>query len=122
MGNVNDWAGTIGGTLLGLELIVLLLILVAINAGLAFGLFWVLRKTDWVHTKIGIGQGLVGKVVDRGTRVAVMPVIVSTSVWRGLKAGLYRATHWPAVSRPSSMPQPLPSVPDQSRTARQGAA
>ncbi len=107
MGNVNDWAGTIGGTILGLELIVLLLILVAINAGLALGLLWILRKMGWVHDKIVLAQALQAKFLDRGTRAAAMPVIASTSLWRGLKAGLHRATHWP----PRGKTRPTPALP-----------
>lgn len=108
MGNVNDWAGTIGGTILGLELIVLLLVLVAINAGLAFGLLWVLRKMGWVHDKIVFAQGLQAKLLDRGTRAAAMPVILSTSAWRGLKVGLYRATYWPPRGKTR---RPTPALP-----------
>jgi len=40
--------------------------------------------------------------------VAAAPVIVSTSFWRGAKAGLYRATHWPktAASTVVTVPEP----------------
>jgi uncharacterized membrane protein YedE/YeeE len=115
MGNVNDWVGTLGGTILGLELIVLLLVLVAINAGLAFLLMLALRKMGWVHDKIVFAQGLQAKFLDRGTRIAAMPVIVSTSVWRGFKAGLHRATHWPA--RGKVRPMPVIPAPNPERVA-----
>jgi len=92
---INDWAGGIGGAILCLELIVLLLIMVAINAGLAFGLYWLLRKVGWAHEKIEWGRGLVHKYVDKGANIVAAPVILTSSAWSGLKVGLYRATHWP---------------------------
>jgi hypothetical protein len=95
MGTVNDWAGAIGGTILGIELVVLMLIIVVLNAGLAYGLWWVLKKMGWVHEKITWATGLVQKYVDRGANIVAAPVIRTTSFWRGLKAGVYRATHWP---------------------------
>jgi hypothetical protein len=95
MGTVNDWAGAIGGTILGIELILLVLVLVLLNAGLAFGLWWVLKKMGWVHEKVTWATGLLEKVVDRSANIVAAPVIRTTSFWRGLKAGVYRATHWP---------------------------
>lgn len=110
MGTVNDWLGAIGGAILGIELIVLLVILVGINAGLAFGLRWVLRKTGMVHQKNQQIRVLVEKYVNRGAAVVASPVIVTTSVWRGLKAGLYRATHWPRTATPPALPRQAGSV------------
>lgn len=95
MGDLNDFVGAVGGTIICLELIVLLVLLVAINAGLAFGLWWLLKHTKLVHEKIAWATGKYEHVVDKGLNVAAAPVIRSTSAWRGLKAGLYRATHWP---------------------------
>lgn len=110
MGNINDWAGTIGGTILGIELIVLVLILALLNAGLAFGLWWVLKKMGWVHEKVTWATGLVQKYVDKGANIVAAPVIRTTSFWRGLKAGAYRATHWPRrVTVPAAGAQPVPA-------------
>lgn len=115
MGTVNDIAGVIGGTILCLELIVLLLLLVAINGGLAFGLWWVARKMGFVREKRIWAMGLVQKWSDRAMRLAAEPVIRGTSVWRGLKAGLYRATHWPARETPR-----LPASTDTTTPRREG--
>lgn len=95
MGKINDWVGAIGGTIVVLELLILLVVLVGINFGLVLGLRWVRGKMSFVREKRLTGQSLVTKYVDRGASVVATPVIVSTSVWRGVKAGLYRATHWP---------------------------
>ena len=97
----------------------LVLVLVAINAGLVFGLRWVLGKAGWTRGKIDWITGLINKYVDKGANIAATPVIVTSSVWSGLKAGLYRATHWPK-SRAVSLPQtvvvtqarPLPKTAD----------
>ena len=105
MGTVNDWAGAIGGTILGLELIVLLLIGVALNAGIAFGLYWVLKKMGWVRAKRIWATDLFTRYLNKGMNVIAAPVIVTTSFWRGLKAGLHRATHWtPTAHIPASTP------------------
>ena len=117
--DLTDTVGTIGGTILCIELIGLVLVLVAINAGLIFGLRWVLGKADWTRGKIDWATGLVNKYVDKGANIAAAPVIVTSSVWSGLKAGLYRATHWPK-SRTLALSQtvavtparPLPKAPD----------
>lgn len=106
MGQVNAWVGTIGGVIIVFELIVLLLILVAINGALVFGLRWVLRKRGIVHEKVTWARALVVRYVDRGANLAAAPVIVTTSVWRGLKVSLYRATHWPAGRAASSATPP----------------
>jgi hypothetical protein len=95
MGTVNNWVGAIGGTILVLELIVVLILLVAINLGLALLLRWVLRKRGVVHEKIVWAQALVDRFVNKGAGVAAAPVIRTTSAWRGLKATYRRALHWP---------------------------
>lgn len=118
LGDLTDTVGTIGGTILCIELIGLVVVLVAINAGLVFGLRWVLVKADWTRGKIDWATGLVNKYVDKGANIAAAPVIVTSSVWSGLKAGLYRATHWPK-SRTLALSQtlvtqarPLPKTAD----------
>src|SRR5579862_7775604 len=119
MGSLNDIVGVIGGTILCLELIVVILLLLGLNAGLAFGLRWILRKSEWMHSKIEWALGLVTKNVDRGMNVIAAPVILSTSAWRGLKAGLYRATHWPAsATQPTAvLPASVPTAKDSTRAA-----
>jgi hypothetical protein len=104
MGTLNTWLGDIGGTILGLELIVLLVLLTALNGALAFGLWWVLRKMNWVHGKVSWASGLVTRTVDKGANIAAEPVIRGTSLWRGGKAALNRATHWPRVAAPEARP------------------
>ncbi len=118
MGKVNDWVGTIGGTILGIELIVLLLLAVALNAVLAFVLWWVLRKTGWVHEKITWLLGIEEKAVNRVAGVAAAPVIRTTSAWRGLKAGLHRATHWPHRRAEQPALPPMTAVPSQDSASR----
>jgi hypothetical protein len=111
VGNVNDWAGTIGGTILGLELIIVLVIGVAINAGIAFGLYWVLKKMGWVHDKVAWALRLYEKYVEKAANVAAAPVIRGTSFWRGIRAGIHRATHWPQSTQPPAMlPAPVPAT------------
>lgn len=125
LANINDVVGAIGGTILCLELIVLLLILVGINAGLFLGLRWVLGRTGWAHEKIAWALGLVTRYVEKGAGLAAAPVIVGTSAWRGLKAGLHRATHWPAgAALPADIADPgvaakamVAKAPDPSRAA-----
>jgi|GEM_PF-2270175 len=125
LGDLTDTVGTIGGTILCIELIGLVVVLVAINAGLVFGLRWVLGKADWTRGKIDWATGLVNKYVDKGANIAAAPVIVTSSVWSGLKAGLYRATHWPksrtlALSQTlvtSARPLPKPADGGPSRAA-----
>ncbi|HWE62314.1 MAG TPA: hypothetical protein VHB98_11440 [Chloroflexota bacterium] len=117
MGQINDWLGTIGGAILALELIVLLLILVGINAALALGLRWALRKSTFVHEKITWARALAVRYVDKGANLVAAPVIITTSAWRGLKAGLYRATHWPgprAAGQPGTTAAGAASLPDTS--------
>jgi hypothetical protein len=122
MGNVNDVVGTIGGVILAIELILLVLVLLAITAGLAIGLAWVRGQMGLVHEKIELVRSLQAKYVDRGTRAIATPVIVSTSTWRGLKAGVYRATHWSrVVEAPPSSALPV-APPDQPRTTTQSVA
>jgi len=106
LGDLTDTVGTIGGTILCIELIGLVVVLVAINAGLVFGLRWVLGKAGWTRGKIDWATGLVNKYVDKGANIAAAPVIVTSSVWSGLRAGLYRATHWPK-SRTLALSQTL---------------
>ncbi len=118
MGSVNDWAGAVGGTILCLELIVLLLILVAINAGMAFGLWWVAKKMGWVHEKRIWVQGLIQKWSDRAMGVAAEPVIRGTSTWRGLKAGLYRATHWPQQRPTAAFPAPTEAAAKREKSTQ----
>jgi hypothetical protein len=122
MGNVNDVVGIIGGVILAIELILLVLVLLVITAGIALGLAWVRGKMGLVHEKIELVRSLQAKYVDRGTRAIAMPVIVSTSVWRGLKAGVYRATHWPRMVQ-APPPSALPAAsPDQPPATSQPAA
>ena len=116
MGTVNDWVGAIGGTLLVLELIVVLILLVAINLGLALGLRWVLRKQGMVHEKIVWAQNLVDRYVNKGAGLAAAPVIRTTSAWRGIKASYRRALHWPAAA------PALPPVEKQPQTDASRAA
>jgi hypothetical protein len=116
MGTINDWAGAIGGTILGIELLVALLILVVINAGIAYGLWWVAKKMGLVHEKRVWLQGLIQKWTDRATSVAAEPVIRSTSAWRGLKAGLYRATHWPRRLPSSAVPAAIDAAAGHEKT------
>ncbi len=114
MGTLNDWAGAIGGTVLGIELILLLIIGVALNAGIAFGLYWVLKKMGWVHEKIAWATRLNEKYVDIAANVAAAPVIRTTSFWRGIKAGVRRATHWPQATGPVALlPAPTASTPTE---------
>ena len=101
IGDINNIAGVIGGTILCLELISLLLVLVAINGGLAFGLRWVLGKMGFVHEKTTWALGLVDRYVNKGMNIIAAPVIVGTSVWRGVKAGMHRLTHWPRPAAPA---------------------
>lgn len=96
MGTVNNWVGAIGGAILAIELIVALILLVAINLGLALVLRWVLRKQSMVHEKIAWAQALVDRFVIKGAGLAAAPVIRTTSSWRGVKAVCRRALHWPA--------------------------
>ena len=118
MGTVNTWVGAIGGAILGIELILGLIVLVAINLVLALGLRWVLRKQGLVHDKITWALSLVDRSVNKGAGVAATPVIKSTSVWRGLKAALHRATHWPKAAQPPAPQLPAqPSTPEESRAA-----
>ena len=114
MGAVNDAAGVIGGTILCLLLIIMLLLMVAINGGLAFGLWWVAKKMGWVHEKRVWAMALAQKWSDRAMALAAEPVIRGTSLWRGFKAGLYRATHWPRSERPR-----LPAPSEESATSRE---
>jgi uncharacterized membrane protein YedE/YeeE len=109
MGRVNDIVGTVGGVILVLELLVLLVLLIGINAGLVFGLRWVHGKTGFVHEKRQLAQTWLVRYVDRGSTALATPVIVSTSLWRGLKVGLHRATHWPTNSL--NVPAALPARP-----------
>ena len=127
IGDVNNIAGVIGGAILCLELIGLLLVLVAINGGLAFGLRWVLGKMGFVHEKTNWALGLVDRYVNKGMNIIAAPVIVGTGAWRGLKAGLHRLTHWPASARPvlpassgaagPAQPSEPPATPGSSRAA-----
>lgn len=102
MGEINDWVGAIGGTILVLELIVLLILLAGINLALALLLRWVLRKRGMVHEKIVWAQALVDRFVNKGADVAAAPVIRTTSAWRGLQAGFRRALR---------RPKPAPALP-----------
>lgn len=118
LGDLTDTVGTIGGTILCIELVGVVVVLLAINAGLIFGLRWVLGKADWTRGKIDWAAGLVNTYVDKGANIAAAPVIVTSSVWSGIKAGMYRATHWP-TSRTLALPKtvvvtparPLPKAP-----------
>jgi len=104
MGALNDFVGAVGGTIVCLELIILLVLGVAVNFAIAFGLWWVLKHMNFVHEKIAWATRKYEHVVDKSLNVAAAPVIRTTSVWRGVKAGLHRATHWPRaprVSRPA---------------------
>jgi len=96
MGTLNTWVGGIGGTVLVLELIVMLILLVALNVVLVLVLRWVLRKQGLAHEKITWALAHVDRVVNKGAGLAAAPVIRTTSAWRGLKAAMRRATHWPA--------------------------
>jgi hypothetical protein len=116
MGTVNDWVGAIGGTILVLELIVALILLVAINLGLALVLRWALRKRGMVHEKIVWAQALVDRFVNKGAGVAAAPVIRTTSAWRGLKATYRRALHWPKPPA-SLLPAEKQPRPDADRAA-----
>lgn len=98
MGKINDIVGAIGGTIMVLELIILIVVFIAIDVALLIGLRWVRGKETWVREKRQFGQSLVTRYVDRGAGIAAAPVIVCTSAWRGFKAGLHRATHWQAVA------------------------
>ena len=108
MGTLNTWLGDIGGTILGFELIVLLVLLTALNGALAFGLWWVLCKMNWVHGKVSWASGLVTRTVDKGANIAAEPVIRCTSLWRGSKAALNRAVHWPRATAPAALPAKQP--------------
>jgi hypothetical protein len=117
VGDVNDFAGAVGGTILTLELIVLLVLLVAINGGLAFGLWWLLKRRNWLHGKVAGVTARVEKVVDKGANISAAPVIRTASVWQGLKAGLHRATHWPRTAQlPEGLPRPA-VAPGRDRAA-----
>jgi len=119
VGNVNAFVGALGGTILCLELLVLLLLLVAINAGMAFGLWFVLKKMGFVHRKLAWATGRVESIVDKASNIAAAPVIRTTSAWRGLRATAYRATHWPP--RPAVTAAPAPAKLGQA-TGEQRAA
>lgn len=110
IGDINNVAGVIGGTILCLELLGLLLVLVAINGGLAFGLRWVLRKMGFVHEKTTWAVGLVDRYVNKGMNIVAAPVIVGTSAWRGVKAGLRRLTHRPRPAAIALSAQPVAEV------------
>jgi hypothetical protein len=69
-----------------------------------------------VHEKVALGRALTERYVDRGANLVAAPVIVTTSAWRGLKVGLYRATHW-------SQERPLaPAEPAAGQIAETGAS
>jgi len=116
MGTINNWVGAIGGTILVLELIVTLVLLAAINLGLALVLRWVLRKQSVVHEKIAWAQALVDRFVNKGAGVAAAPMIRATSAWRGVKAAYRRALHWPKAT-PAIHPAENPPQIDASRAA-----
>ena len=119
MGSVNDFVGAVGGTIVCLELIVVLILVVAINGGVAFGLWWVLKHMKSVHEKVVWATRKYESVLDKGLNVAASPVIRTTSFWRGFKAGLYRVTHWPGtVKAPESTGSIVPATESAGRSAR----
>jgi hypothetical protein len=123
VGDINDLVGAVGGTIVCLELIVVLVLLIAINLGIAFGLWWVLKHTKAVRAKIAWATGKYEKAVDKGLNVAAAPVIRTTSFWRGAKAGLHRATHWPRAvqSRTAVESAALPPAPTRSEDSSRAA-
>jgi hypothetical protein len=121
MGTVNDWVGAIGGTILAIELVVLCLILLLITAALAYGLWWVLKKMNLVHEKVSWATALLQKYTDKAAAIVAAPVIRTTSVWRGLKAGIYRATHWPRRQRVIVATAPSQTGPEAEKKATRAA-
>jgi hypothetical protein len=68
--------------LLMLELGIIILLLLAISGGLAFGLYWARRKTGWVQGKLNTYVPMGVRYVHLGTDFAAKPFIMG----RGLAA------------------------------------
>ncbi len=119
MGTINDFVGVVGGTIVCIELIVVLILVVAINLGIAFGLWWVLKHMKAVHEKIVWATRKYEGVLDKGLNVAASPVIRTTSFWRGFKAALHRATHWPHAAQAPRVAESVAPAPESAgRSAR----
>ena len=73
-----------------IELLVVLLAMVAVAGGLAFGLHWVLGKADWAFDKVNDYVALGVKYLHQGTDFAGKPFIV-TSAWAERVKGTARA-------------------------------
>ncbi len=117
MGTLNTWVGGIGGTILVLELIVMLVLMVALNVVIVLVLRWVLRKQVLVPATLTWALAHVHRVVNNGAGLAAAPVIRTTSAWRGLRAAMHRATHWPALAK-----VPAPVSPKTVEDGRRRAA
>lgn len=78
--NVLDHLAEAAAALLLLELLVVLLLFLGISGGLAWGLHWVLGKTDWAFGKVNGYVAIGRKYLHTGTDYIAKPFILGTSL------------------------------------------
>jgi hypothetical protein len=110
--------GQAAAAILLLELVVVLIILVAVSGGLAFGLWWVGRKTGWAFAKANTYVTIGIRFVHKGTDLAAKPVIAGAGFAETVK-GIFNAIQREVQERMSpngkvdSAPVEVAAVPAQ---------